>query len=106
MDRQKRTELFLQAAAHRSAVARLRAAPVRVGKVRALLHRWREQPEKTRSDVHWDEWEQLLTLPIDQFERLICADGEHATVLRSVSPIEAVISNAERHELLREARSA
>lgn len=95
--------MFLQAA-HRFAMARLRAEPARIGEVQALLHRWREQSGRTRSDPYWDEWERMLTLPLDEFERLICADDEHATVLRSVSPIGAVISNAERRELLRKVR--
>jgi hypothetical protein len=103
MDRQRRIEVFLQAA-HRLAVSRLRAEPGRLGEVRALLHRWREQSGRTRSDVYWDEWEQLLELPIDDLESVICADDEHATVLRSVSPIGVLISQAERRELLREAR--
>jgi hypothetical protein len=103
MDRQRRIEIFLQAA-HRLAVERLRADPGRFGEVRALLHRWREQSGRTRSDIYWDEWERLLGLPIDDFENAICADDEHATVLRSVSPIGVLISEAERRELLREAR--
>lgn len=105
MDRQRRIEVFLQAA-HRLAVTRLRAEPERIGEVRALLRRWREQSGQTRSDIYWDEWERLLGLPIDEFESLICADDEHATVLRSVSPISVLISEAERRDLLREARQA
>lgn len=93
-------------AAHRLAVTRLRAEPARMGEVRALLHRWREQSGRTRSELYWDEWERLLALPIDDFESVICADDEHATVLRSVSPIGVLISEAERRELLREARCA
>ncbi len=105
MDRQRRIEVFLQAA-HRLALTRLRAEPERIGEVQALLHRWREQSGRTRSDLYWDEWERLLVLPIDDFESLICADDEHATVLRSVSPIGVLISEAERRELLLEARRA
>lgn len=97
--------MFLQAA-HRLALTRLRAEPERIGEVQALLHRWREQSGRTRSDLYWDEWERLLVLPIDDFESLICADDEHATVLRSVSPIGVLISEAERRELLLEARRA
>ena len=97
--------MFLQVA-HRFAMARLRADPTRIDEVRALLHRWRKESGQTRSDLYWDEWEHLLELPRDDFERAICADDEHATVLRSVSPMGAVISNAERRDLLREARRA
>lgn len=105
MDRQRRIEIFLQAA-HRLAVARLRADPKRIGEVQALLQRWRQQSGATRSDVYWDEWERLLAMPIDDFEILICADNEHATVLRSVSPIGVLITEPERRELLREVRSS
>ena len=105
MDRQRRIEIFLQAA-HRLAVSRLRAEPGRISEVQALLHRWREQSARTRSDLYWDEWERLLALPIDDFETVICADDEHATVLRSVSPISVLITEPERRELLREARSS
>jgi hypothetical protein len=103
MDRQRRTEIFLQAA-HRFAMTRLRADPTRITEVRTLLHRWREQSGRTRSDPYWDEWERLLALPLDDLERAICGDDEHATVLRSVSPIGALITTTERRELLREAR--
>lgn len=82
----------------------MRADPARVADVRALLSRWREQSGPSRSDRYWDEWERLLTLPIDEFERFICAENERATVLRSVSPIGVLISVKERNDLLRQAR--
>jgi hypothetical protein len=103
MDRQRRIERFLQAA-HRLAVARLRSEPARVGELRALLQRWREQHDANRFDRYLQEWDRLLDLPIDEFERAICADDEHAVALRSVSPISVLISQAERSELLRQAR--
>jgi hypothetical protein len=105
MDRQRRIEIFLQAA-HRLAVSRLRADPGRMAEVRALLQRWRQQAGPNRSDLYWDEWEKLLALPLDEFEHVICADGEHATTLRSVSPIGVLISEQERRQLLSEARGA
>lgn len=103
MDRQRRIERFLHAA-HRLAVSRLRAEPGRLADVRAQLQRWRAISGRTRSDRYWDEWERLLEMPIDEFERVVCADDEHSTVLRSVSPIGVLISEAERAELLRRAR--
>ena len=105
MDRQRRIEVFLQAA-HRLAVSRLRAEPARVGEVQAQLRRWREQSGRTRSDLFWDEWDRLLAMPIDDLEAVICADDEYATVLRSVSPISVLITEPERRELLREARGS
>lgn len=43
-------------------------------------------------------------MPIDAFESAICADDEHATVLRSVSPLGVLITERERRDLLSEAR--
>lgn len=105
MDRQRRIERFSQAA-HRLAVTRLREQPQRIAEVQALLSRWRARSGRTRSDCYWDEWERLLRLPIDDFEPAICSDDEHATVLRSVSPIDVLISEEERRALLKQARAA
>ncbi len=44
-------------------------------------------------------------MPIDEFERVICAEDEHAIALRSASPIGVLISE-QRAELLRQARGA
>ena len=105
MDRQQRTEVFLQAA-HRFAMVRLRSDVARIGEFRARLQRWRDPSGQTRSDLYWNKWERSLALPIDDVERVICADDEHTTVLRGVSPIGAVIANAKRRDLLGEARRA
>ena len=105
MDRQRRIEIFLQAA-HRLAVSRLRADPGRMSEVRALQQRWHRQEGSTRSDLYSDEREKLLSLPLDEFERVVCADDEHATVLRRVSPIGVLISEQERRQLLSEARNS
>lgn len=104
MDRQRNIERFLHAA-HRLAVSRLRADPGRIAEVQALLHRWREQSGCTRSDRYCDECEKPLAMPIDEFERVICAEDEHAIALRSASPIGVLISE-QRAELLRQARGA
>ncbi len=103
MNRQQQIERFL-AAAHRVAVQRLRAEPARLADVSALLARWRERSGATRSDPYWDEWQSLLDAGVDAVERAVCADGEHAAVLRSVSPISVLFTQAERAELLRRAR--
>jgi hypothetical protein len=105
MDRQRRIEVFLHAA-HRLAITRLRENPSRVEELRAVLRRWRTQRGSTRSDVYFDEWEALLERPIDEVERVICADDEHAVVLRSTSPIAPLITPAEREQLLNDARRA
>jgi hypothetical protein len=104
MNRQQQIDKFLLAA-HRLAVSRLRAEPQRIEPVRAQLARWRGQSGPTRSDLYWDEWQRLLALDIREMERVVCADDEHGAVLRSVSPLSTLITQAERAQLLREARS-
>ena len=105
MERQRSIERFLLAA-HRLAMSRLREQPQRVEELRSVLRRWREQSGRSHSDRYWDEWDRLLAMPLDDLERTICANDEHAAVLRSVSPIGMLISEAERSELLRRAREA
>lgn len=103
MNRQQQIDHFV-ASAHRLAMQRLREQPARVDEVRAQLARWRKQAGTTRSDIYWNEWEVLLDRPIDALAEAICADSDHATVLRSVSPVSVLITQAERAQLLREAR--
>jgi hypothetical protein len=103
MNRQQQIDEFLLCA-HRLALSRLRTEPARIEPVRAQLARWRAQAEATRSDSYWDEWQHLLAADIDELERVVCADNGHATVLRSVSPLSILITQAERAALLREAR--
>jgi hypothetical protein len=43
---------------------------------------------------------------LDDIERVICADDQHGALLRSVSPMSTLVTQAERTVLLREARSA
>lgn len=105
MNRQQQIDLFL-AMAHELAVRRLRAEPARLADVSALLSRWRERSGVTRSDAYWDEWQSLLDAGVDEIERVICSDDEHAAVLRSVSPISVLLTQHERAELLRRARAA
>ncbi|CAN5152526.1 hypothetical protein BH11PSE9_BH11PSE9_35380 [soil metagenome] len=104
MNRQQQIDCFLLAA-HRLAVQRLRAEPSRIEPVRAQLARWRSQSGTTRSDAYWDEWQQLLQASVDELERVVCAEDDHGAVLRSVSPISTLITQAERSALLREARA-
>jgi hypothetical protein len=54
--------------------------------------RLRENPERV---------EELLAT-----ESVVCEEGEHETVLRSVSPIARLITTEERDRLLREAKQA
>jgi hypothetical protein len=105
MNRQQQIDKFLLAA-HRLAMTRLRAEPARIEPVRAQLARWREQSGPTRSDPYWDEWQVLLSGSLEEVERVVCADDEHGAVLRSVSPMSPLVTQAERSALLREARAA
>jgi len=103
MNRQQQIDQFLLAA-HRVAMARLRAEPTRLDQVREQLARWR-RPGATRSDVSWNEWDQLLDSNLEELERVVCAEDKHGAVLRSVSPVSILLTQRERAELLREARS-
>lgn len=105
MNRQQQIDSFL-AQAHLLALERLRAQPHRVMEVQAQLARWRALSGPTRSDVYWSEWERLLKQPVEKLEEAVCADTDHATVLRSVSPVSVLITQAERTQLLAQARRA
>ena len=105
MNRQRQIDLFLLAA-HRLAMERLRAEPARIEPVRAQLARWRAQAGRpTRSDSYWDEWQALLSADLEELARVVCADDDHGTLLRSVSPMSTLITQSERSALLRAVRA-
>ncbi|HEY9068217.1 MAG TPA: hypothetical protein VIO33_24750 [Burkholderiaceae bacterium] len=93
-------------AAHRLAVARLREQPERLHEARDVIRRWRAQAQQRPAscDPYWDEWDRLLDEGVDAVEQVVCAAGDHAAVLRSVSPLGRFVSVAERNRMLREAR--
>ena len=103
MNRQQQIDVFV-AQAHVLATERLRQSPTRLTEVRAQLARWRAIAGPNRSDVYWDEWQNLLDGPLDQLAMSVCADTDHASVLRSVSPMSVLITQAERSALLKQAR--
>ena len=103
MNRQADIEAFLLAA-HRLAVSRLREVPSRIDKARTLLLRWRTQDGRTRSDLYWDEWAELLAADTDTLERAVCSAADHAVALRSVSPLGVLLTQEERSALFAEAR--
>lgn len=105
MNRQQQIDEFLLSA-HKLALSRLRAQPERLQDVAALLARWRRQAGDNRSDAYWDEWNRLIAQGVDAIEREVCSAGDHAAVLRSVSPMSVLISQRERSELLRQARQS
>ena len=104
MDRQKRIEYF-SLLAHRFVVERLRQAPEKVQLLDATLKRWRRQLGRSHSDPYFDEWERILEGGIDAIESATCNESDHATALRSVSPVGCLITVAERSELLARSRA-
>ena len=105
MNRQQQIDHFV-AQAHQLAMQRLLEHPARVGKVMAQLTHWRTLAGQTRSDAYWDEWESLLAGSAQALASAVCADTDHAAVLRSVSPMSVLITQAERAQLLDQARRA
>lgn len=104
MDRQQQIEAF-SLAAHRLAVVRIRARPAAATEAITTLLRWREQSvAPAHCEPYWQEWERLLRGNVDALELAICANDDHATVLRSVSPLGRLLNRDERNRLLREAR--
>ncbi len=102
-DPQARIERF-SLAAHCLVMKKLHEDPRRIDVLQATITRWRAQRGLTHSEPYMQEWERLLQLPLDELERLICADNDHATVLRSVSPFGALLTQEERDRLRLEVR--
>ena len=105
MNRQQQIDHFV-GQAHQLAMQRLREQPARVAEVVAQLAHWRTLAGRTRSDTYWDEWGNLLCGSVQALENAVCADTDHAAVLRSVSPMSVLITQAERAQLLDQARRA
>lgn len=103
MNRQLQIDHFVTQA-HQLAVQRLREHPERTGEAKAQLSRWRALSGPTRSDAYWDEWDGLLAGPVDVLALAVCADTDHAAVLRSVSPMSVLITQAERAQLIAQSR--
>ena len=102
MNEQDRINAFTLAA-HRVALARLRAQPTLVPEAIGVLKRWREQAGGTS---HCDPWESLLREGADAIERAVCAPTDRAATLRSVSPLGRFLTAAERYRLLKQVREA
>ncbi len=105
MNRQAQIEAFTLAA-HRLALARLRELPSRADEAKAVLRRWRKQAGTTRSDPYWDEWERLLNGGAEAMEQVVCGHDDHASTLRSMSPLGILVSQQERMQLLVQSRAA
>jgi hypothetical protein len=103
-DPQSRIERF-SLAAHCLVMKKLREDPRRIDVLQATITRWRAQGALTHSEPYMHEWERLLQQPLDELEPMICADNDHATVLRSVSPIGSLLTPEERDSLRFDARN-
>jgi hypothetical protein len=105
MNRQRQIEVF-SLSLHRLAVARLRSDPALASNAAQTLSRWHERSGATHSDPYFDRWRQLLAAGADAVEAATCVDTDTAAALRSVSPLGALVSPAERRALLEQARAS
>jgi hypothetical protein len=103
MNRQLQINHFV-AQAHQLALQRLRENPARMAEPKEQLARWRALSGSTRSEIYWNEWDDLLVGTVDELATAVCADTDHATVLRSVSPMSVLITQAERAQLIAQSR--
>jgi hypothetical protein len=103
MNRQQQLDRF-SLALHRRAVAVLRLDPALRERASQTLARWRQQAGPTRSDVLWNEWERLLAAESGVLESAALDESEHGQLMRSVSPLGVLVSQAERIALLQQAR--
>ena len=103
MNRQQQLDQF-SLALHRQAIAALRREPELRARACETLKRWRARAGESRSDPLWNEWEQLLDRELPELERAILAQSEHATLMRSVSPLGSLVDQRERLVLLERAR--
>ena len=103
MNRQQQLDQF-SLALHRRALDALRHEPALREHARQTLARWRQQSGATRSDVLWDEWEQLLANEFAVLESAALVESEHGQLMRSVSPLGGLVSQGERMALLKLAR--
>jgi hypothetical protein len=88
----------LRALAYHRAIAK-RLSPAMIDAARQRLDRWRKDG---RVHPRWaDEWEQVLSQPLDQIARVIGEDSHSAADLRQSSPFAGTLSDHERRQILR-----
>jgi hypothetical protein len=105
MNRQCQIELF-SLSLHRLAVSRLRSDPALLSNAEQTLSRWHARSGTTHADPYFDRWRRLLAAGPDAVEAATCVDTDTAAALRSVSPLGALVSPAERKALLEQARAS
>jgi hypothetical protein len=84
---------------HRLALVRLREQPLLLQQALQTLDRWEAQGAQMASQIYRDEWRQLLRSGVTAIEERVCNESEHATTLRSVSPLGFVMSEKERIQI-------
>jgi hypothetical protein len=104
MNRQQQLDQF-SLALHRQAIAALRSEPALRARACETLKRWRARASESRSDPLWIEWEQLLDAELPELERAVLAESDHATLMRSVSPLGSLVDQHDRLVLLERARN-
>lgn len=89
---------------HQRVIQKLLDNPERVvGIARANLQRYREQNGNWKA---YADWEQKLSLPVNDIIRILDSHDESAVLARSNSPFAGCLSAHERWEILREFRDA
>lgn len=84
---------------HQAIAEKLRADSVFVlRKARANLDRWRGD---ANSAYYIQEWDSLLSGPIDRLLEVLTEDSEYATALRHTSPFAGVLTSRERWAIYR-----
>ncbi|MFZ0090031.1 MAG: hypothetical protein WAL63_11015 [Solirubrobacteraceae bacterium] len=83
---------------HRALAGQLRKPMV--DEARYLLFRWRQEG---RIDPRYaDRWESLLTRPLPELRRALVDESQDGDDLRQNSPLAGLLSEPERHRILRE----
>ena len=84
----------------RSVAARLRASPSLLQMALGNLDRWSCQNADTPSLLRcYDEWRQILGLPLEEICRRLCAETQEGQRLRQNSPFAGVLSPEEVWEI-------
>lgn len=87
-------------ALHRTVAARLRADPSLVALVRARV-RWLRARNPAGAS-YYDEWERLLSGPLDALLNVVVNLSERACALRQESPFVDLVDQKERARIYRE----
>ena len=91
----------------RRVAERLRARPELMEVARDNLARWSLQNADSPSLLRcYAEWEAILSRPLDEIRRLLCAETDESQRLRQNSPFAGVLSPAEVWEIKSRHRAA